>query len=280
MLTRFAGEPVGSRRRYLMCRPDEFDVVYRINPWMHPGQAVDARRATTQWQALRDTLESLGHDVQVIEPAPGLPDMVFAANAAVVIGDRAVAARMAVAQRRGEERFYRRWLASHGIADLRIASHLSEGEGDFVRVDGSALAGAGFRTTHAAHRELAAAFGLDVTTLHLADARWYHLDMALVALDDRIIAYYPGAFRPWSQRLLAERFPDAILATSDDALAFGLNAISDGRHVLIPHGARDLARAIAAKGYDVIPVNVSEFHRAGGSAKCCVLELHPPRALT
>jgi N-dimethylarginine dimethylaminohydrolase len=257
-----------------MCPPRSFTVAYRINPWMHPERGVDTERARAQWQHLHDILESLDHEVEVVEPQPGLPDMVFAANAAVVIGQRALASRMAVRLRRGEELHYRRWLGTHGIDDLRIARHPCEGEGDFVLVDGGALAGTGFRTSRAAHDEFAATFRLPVTTLHLVDPRWYHLDMALVALDEQSIAYYPEAFRTDSRRLLAQRFPDAIVATRADALAFGLNAISDGHHVVVPHQACDLIAALAERGYEPMPVDMSEFHRAGGSAKCCVLELH------
>jgi N-dimethylarginine dimethylaminohydrolase len=265
-------------RRYVMCAPRYFDVVYRINPWMHPRRPVDRARAEQQWGHLQATLESLGNEVEVVEPVAGLPDMVFAANSALVIGDRAVAARMASPQRRGEEQPYRSWLASHGIRDLHVSQHPNEGEGDFVLVGGRLLAGTGFRTTPDAHAETGEFFGLDVTTLHLIDPRWYHLDTALFALDDENIAYFPGAFREDSRRLLAERFPDAIVVTKDDALAFGCNAISDGRRVVLEERAERLARDLEARGYVPVPVDMTEFHRAGGSAKCCVLELHPPIA--
>lgn len=255
-------------------------MAYRINPWMHPGWPVDADRALAQWEALREALERLGHRVDVIEGRPGLPDMVFAANAAVVIGDRALAAHMAVAERRAEEPAYQQWFADNGITDVRTARHPIEGEGDVVLVRQGALVGTGFRTALAAHREVADTFGVDVISLHLADERWYHLDMALVALDRDTIAYYPQAFRPDSQRLLAHLFPDAIVATTDDALAFGLNAISDGHHVLVPERAEHLIDQVAARGFEPIPVDMAEFHHAGGSAKCCVLELHPARPAT
>jgi N-dimethylarginine dimethylaminohydrolase len=268
------------RRRYLMCPPRHFDVVYRINTWMHPGSPVDGGLALRQWELLRSTLQCLGHQVEAVEPGTGLPDMVFAANSAVVIGDRALAARMAMPERRGEEPLYQSWLAANGVTDIRIARHRNEGEGDVVLVGGRALAGTGFRTEVAAHRELAETFGIRVETLHLADPRWYHLDMALFALDERTVAYYPGAFRPASRRRLERLFPDAIVATTEDALAFGLNAISDGRHIVLPAGAPRLAAELRERGYETIPVDMSELHLAGGSAKCCVLELHPARATT
>jgi N-dimethylarginine dimethylaminohydrolase len=267
-------EPRPARRRYVMCPPRHFDVVYRINPWMHPRRRVDRARAERQWADLRAVLESLGHEIEVVEPQPGLPDMVFAANSALVIGNRAVAASMAVKQRRAEEPVYRSWLAARGL-DVHVASNPNEGEGDFVLVGRRLLAGTGFRTTPAAHKEVADVFGLEVDTLQLTDPRWYHLDTALFALDDENIAYYPDAFRSVSRRLIAEQFPDAVVATKDDALAFGLNSISDGHHVVVQHDAKHLAADLRDRGFEPIPVDMSELHRAGGSAKCCVLELHP-----
>jgi N-dimethylarginine dimethylaminohydrolase len=198
----------------------------------------------------------------------------------VVIGERALAARMAVDERRGEEPLFQAWLAAHGVTDVRTARHPNEGEGDVVLVGDRALAGTGFRTSRAAHAELAATFGIQVQTLQLADPRWYHLDMALFALDARTIAYYPGAFRPASRRRLARLFPDALVATTEDALAFGLNAISDGHHIVVPAGAPRLAAELRERGFETIPVDMSELHLAGGSAKCCVLELHPNRTTT
>lgn len=275
------GRPMSDRRsstprRYLMCAPRFFEVTYRINAWMYPGSPIDCKLALAQWDRLHSILGDLGHRVELIEPCAGLPDMVFAANGAVVVGDRAMASHMAAPERSGEEQHYQHWLTAHGVRHLHVARYPSEGEGDFVLVDGGFLAGSGFRTTQLAHREMAHAFGMPVTTLQLSDPRWYHLDMALFALDGQNIAYYPGAFTLASRRLLKTRYPDAVIATDADALAFGLNSLSDGRHVLIPKRAVHLARQIAGRGYDPIAVDVSELHHAGGSVKCCILELHAP----
>jgi N-dimethylarginine dimethylaminohydrolase len=266
----------GGARHYLMCPPRHFDVVYRINPWMHPQRPVDQPRAQRQWEELHAVLESLGHHVEVIDPQPGLPDMVFAANSGLVIGTRAVAAKMAKAERRGEEEHYRAWFRAHGVEDLHVAAHPNEGEGDFLLAGDRLLAGTGFRTTVAAHEEVARIFGVDVVTLHLVDPRWYHLDTALFALDDATIAYYPGAFSRESREVLQALHPGAVVATTHDALAFGLNSISDGRHVILSPQAEHLAADVEARGFVPVPVDMSELHRAGGSAKCCVLELHQP----
>jgi N-dimethylarginine dimethylaminohydrolase len=135
------------------------------------------------------------------------------------------------------------------------------------------LAGSGFRTEPAAHAEAAQLFRRPVIGLELVDPRFYHLDTALFVLDDDLIAYYPDAFSADSQALLRRRYPDALLADETDALAFGLNALSDGRHVFLPAPAEALAKRIADAGYQPVPVSLGELLRGGGSVKCCTLEL-------
>ncbi len=265
----------GPARRYVMCPPRFFDVAYRINPWMHPGRPVDAGLACRQWNALRRTIEDLGHAVRVVEPGAGLPDMVFAANSALVVGDRVVAARMATTERQGEEALYRSWFASEGVGDVLVPRHVNEGEGDFVVVAGRVLGGFGFRTDRRAHREVQQWLGRPVISLRLVDPARYHLDLALAALDDDTIVYSPDAFDPSSAGRLARLFPDALVARHPDARRFGMNLLSDGHHVLVPASASGMAPELCERGYEPVSVDVSELEKAGGSVKCCVLELHP-----
>lgn len=262
-----------SRKHYLMCRPDHFSVTYAINPWMDLAVPVDEALAVVQWETLRATYESLGHRVEEIEPAAGLPDMVFAANGGIVVGGRALAARFTHAEREAEGDLYRRWFSETGFAEARQAEHQNEGEGDFLLVGDRFLAGTGFRTSLAAHDEVARFFGRPVVSLHLVDPRFYHLDTALAVLDDHTVAYFPGAFSAESRRVLEELFPGAILATEADAVVFGLNAVSDGHHVVLAPGAEHLVAELRARGYEPVEVDMSELRKAGGAVKCCTLEL-------
>jgi N-dimethylarginine dimethylaminohydrolase len=275
-LTGAAARPLTSTstplRHYLMCAPEHFDVVYSINPWMRPEVPVDAARALAQWSALVSTFGSLGHRVDFVAPRAGLPDMVFAANSALVIGGRTLTANFLYSERRGEEAPYRAWFEGAGHAVAR-ARHHNEGEGDFVVVGDVILAASGFRTTRAAHREVERYFGMPVVSLELCDPRFYHLDTALFALGPDRIAYYPLAFSEGSRAELAERYPDAILADAHDASVLGLNAVCDGRHVVMAHEAEHLAAEIAGAGYDVVGVDLSELRKAGGGVKCCTLEV-------
>lgn len=262
-----------------MCAPLHFEVTYAINPWMDTANPVDAERARLQWEVLRNTYLSLGHRVDLIEPAPSQPDMVFAANGGLVVGGRAYGAKFRFPERAAEGAAYSSWLERSGIAVVTPA-HTNEGEGDFLALGSMILAGTGFRTSLAAHIEAAEAVDRPVVSLELVDPRFYHLDVAIAVLDDgngsapAEIAYYPGAFSRHSQRTLRDLFPDAIICSEADALVLGLNAVSDGHHVVLPSAAVGLAEALTLRGYTPVPVDLSEYMKSGGSVKCCTMELH------
>jgi N-dimethylarginine dimethylaminohydrolase len=265
--------PVAVRRHYLMCRPTYFAVEYAINPWMDPAVRVDRDRAIRQWEALRDLYLDLGHEVHEITPIEGLPDMVFAANGALVVDGRVYGARFASAERTPEGPAYLEWFRGAGYTETREPKHVNEGEGDFITLDDVVLAATGFRTEAAAHQEAERLLGRPVVTLQLVDPRFYHLDTALFALSGDQVAYYPGAFSEGSRRVLRALYPDALLATEEDAAVLGLNAVCDGRNVVIAAEATALAGRLRALGFEVHPVELDELRKAGGGAKCCTLEL-------
>lgn len=273
--------PKASARRYLMCPPTYFEVSYAINAWMDPTVPVDRERAIEQWSALVAAYRAAGHWVDELIPVKGLPDMVFAANGATVVDGRVLLARLANPQRVAEADLHAAWHRSHAGSycgrGVRLPAAVNEGEGDFAVLSDRILAGYGFRTSLRAHQEIARLTGRPVISLELVNPRFYHLDVALTVLDDRRdhIAYYPGAFSVASRRRLARLFPDALIATEQDAYAFGLNGVSDGRHVFLPTGAAELTRALRASGYQPVPVDLSELIKAGGSVKCCTQEIRP-----
>ncbi|SNX56744.1 N-dimethylarginine dimethylaminohydrolase [Streptomyces sp. TLI_55] len=267
---------VPRRRRFLVCEPRHFAVQYAINPWMQPDVRVDVDLAREQWQALIGAYRAHGHTIDSVEPAPGLPDMVFAANSAVVVDGRVFGSLFHAPERRPESTHYDTWFKAAGF-DVHRPESVCEGEGDLVWTGRYMLAGTGFRTTREAHREVQEFFGHPVISLTLVDPRFYHLDTALFVLDDSAegnnISYYPEAFSPGSREVLARLFPNAVLATLDDALAFGLNSVSDGQNVFIAPQAESLSAALADHGYVPVPVDLSEFRKAGGGIKCCTQEI-------
>lgn len=256
-----------------MCRPTHFDVTYSINPWMNPAAPTSGDKGLAQWKQLHDALVDLGHDVSLVEPVPGLPDMVFAANGATVIDGKVLVARFRHRQRVDEAPAYLEWFRRTGWSEVKQAEHINEGEGDFLFTGQEILAGSGFRSDLRSHDEAREFFGRPVLGLTLVDPRFYHLDTALAVLGGDEIMYNPAAFSAESRAVLAERYPDAILATEADADVFGLNALSDGRHVVLPRAATGLAARLRERGYQPVGAELTELLKAGGSVKCCTLEL-------
>lgn len=261
-------------RRYAMTPPAFFAVEYAINPWMDISAPVDVDLAKAQWDSLYETYLQLGHRVDVIEPVPGLPDMVYAANGGFVAHDVAIVARFRFAERAGESHAYARWMSSLGYRPV-YTRHVNEGQGDLLKVGDIVLAGWGFRTDRRAHAEVAAVLRAPVISLELVDPRFYHLDTALAVLDDHTIAFYPPAFSVAAQAQLGALFPDAIIADTADAYVLGLNVVSDGLHVIHPCAATGFAAQLSRAGFEPIGVDLSELLKGGGSVKCCTLEVFP-----
>lgn len=264
---------VATPRSYLMCPPEYFAVTYAINPWMRPDSSVDPGRAMRQWAALRATYESLGHSVSTIKPVAGLPDMVFAANGATVIDGTVLGVRFRHQERVWEAAAYLSWFRSHGYSPVHEPAFVNEGEGDILVAGDAVLAGYGFRSDLRAADELASVFGRRVVSLRLVDPRFYHLDTALCVLDASTAMYYPAAFDDAARAALATVFDELIEAKDEDAEVLGLNAVSDGLHVVLAAQATGLARSLSARGFKPLPVDMSELLKAGGGAKCCTLEL-------
>ncbi len=272
---------IQQHRRYLMCRPEHFTVTYEINPWMHKADPTDTSKALRQWQSLYDTYIELGHEIQLIDPIPGLPDMVYTANGGFIIDGTALGVKFRVDERRGEERPFMDRFAELGFEVVEPVA-AQEGEGDILLVGETILAGYGFRSSIESHREISEVFGRDVISLKLIDPRFYHLDTAISVLDPvqgpggvekANIAYLEHAFDEPSQRILAERFPDAIRVADEDGSVFGLNSASDGLNVIISPRAKGFEAQLRERGYNPVLVDLSELLLGGGGIKCCTLEL-------
>ena len=264
-----------------MCPPKNFVVEYAINAWMDTTVPVDTELAVKQWHGLRETLQQLGHDVHVLASEIGLPDMVYAANGAFTVDGAAYGARFRFPQRTAEEAAHKRFYAAALTSPWRFVSpsFVNEGEGDFAYLPaaygGLILAGHGFRTDALAHSEAQDALGRPVVSLRLVDPRFYHLDTALCVLDADTAMYYPAAFDDAGRAALAARFAELIEAKDEDAEVLGLNAVSDGRHVVLPVQAAGLAAQLSERGFEPVGVDVSELLKGGGGPKCCTLELRP-----
>lgn len=267
------------RHRLLLCAPEHFAVDYVINPWM-AGHVHDTNhaRAASQWQALRAQLAAHA-EVDLLAPAPGLPDLVFTANAGLVRGNTFVPSRFRHAERRGEEPLCIDWFrrAGYRIRPLPEPLHF-EGAGDALFDRGQRRLlwmGHGHRSDAAVAPELERMLDVDVVPLRLVDARFYHLDTCFCPLRDGRLLYYPAAFDEIAQSRIASRVPAhmRIAVEEADALAFACNAVDLDDALVLNRASPALRQALAAWGYRTVETPLDEFLKSGGAAKCLTLRL-------
>ena len=257
----------------LMCKPTFFEVAYEINEWMHVDDPVDVELAREQWKLLHDTYEDLGFDIKLVEPVRGLPDLVFTANGGLVIDGQVFLPRFKFPERQGETPVFEAWFRANGYKDIYMPEHDNEGEGDTLYNGEKIFAGYGFRSDLGSHPELEKFFGKEVVSLKLIDPRFYHLDTAMAPITPDTVMYFPGAFDEESQAKIEANFTNRIIASEEDAAGFGLNAVSDGKNVVVSAAANGLISELEKRDFNVVGRDMTEFRKAGGAVKCCTLEL-------
>ena len=269
------------KRMFLMCPPEYFTVVYTINPWMHGNlRKVEHTVARQQWRALYDTISDLA-TVRLVLPQPGSPDMVFTANAGVVKGRHFVCSRFRYPERQFEEPYFADWFMDRGYDVTLMPRDVPfEGAGDalFDRGDETLWMAHGHRSISEAREVVAERLKVRVETLRLVDTRFYHLDTCFCPLEGGYLMYYPTAFDEESRAVIEKRVPAArrIAIAEEDALSFACNAVNIGKTVIVNRATAALVKALGAKGFEVIQTPLSEFMKAGGSAKCLTLRLDEP----
>jgi N-dimethylarginine dimethylaminohydrolase len=267
-----------SRQGFLMCAPDLYEVDYVINPWM-VGQvhAASRERAAVQWNGLYRAVSDRA-DVTLVAPQPGSPDMVFTANAGLAHGRSVALSSFFHPERQGEELHFRRWFESAGYAVLDIPRATPfEGEGDalFATCGSRLWAGAGPRTLAASHQTLREAWEIEVVPLRLIDPRFYHLDTCFAPLDGGFVLYFPDAFDAASRAVIEAFYPaeKRILVDEADAVRFACNVVNIDRTLILNRIGSSLCARLEELGFEVIQLDLSEFMKAGGAAKCLVMKL-------
>jgi N-dimethylarginine dimethylaminohydrolase len=269
---RMTTTPLTWGREYLMCPPDHFEVAYAINPWM--GGVVDADLARTQWDVLVGEMRSAGATVHELPAEPGLPDMVFTANAGVVDGDVLIPASMAHPERMGETEHVRRWAVGAGLSIAPLSEgSLLEGLGDCMPLGEVLVAGHGARSNAAAHADLTRLTGRPVIGVVLDDPRWYHVDLTLCPLDDRRALVFPDAYDAEGARRVMAAIPEPLVLTEAEAATFAANSIVIGTTVIMPSCPPRVGAQLGKWGFDVVVVDVGEFGKAGGAVRCLTLPL-------
>lgn len=261
-------------RRFLMCPPLHFGVLYEINTWMHKQVMVDADRALSQWEALVTTLREAGAEVEVQPPVEGLPDLVFTANAGLVDGNRFIPARFRHPERQAETPHDIAWFRAAGAEIVELPELVShEGAGDALPFAGKLVSGYRTRSDAAAHSHLSLMIGAPVLAVELVDPRFYHLDLTFCPLDDRRAIVNPLGWDAYGNKVIEALVPEPLVLEDEEALGFVANSVVVGDTIVMPSCSPRVGRQLEAWGFNVAVTAVDEFLKAGGACRCLTLAL-------
>jgi N-dimethylarginine dimethylaminohydrolase len=255
-------------KKILMCRPTNFQVSYVINPWMKPG-SVNSQNALSQWQELKKALNSQNIEVETIIQDTTLPDMVFAADQAIIKNNNLVLSNFHYKERRGEKKHYQGWFEQQGFNIKQLPkNYYFEGSGECIWFGQTLFVGTGFRNSPHVCRFLGKYLEVEAICLELVNPRYYHLDTCLFVLNETTAFYYPQAFSLKSKRLLKKMIPNLISFTEEEVNNFAANSLATDHHVVVQTGNASFTRQIKDLGYTPVEVNVSEFMKSGGGIHC------------
>jgi N-dimethylarginine dimethylaminohydrolase len=262
------------RPRILMCPPDYYGIEYEINPWMSRMHGSTPERARQQWQKLHDTLCGLGVQVETMTPQSGLPDLVFTANAGLMFGKRFFSSRFRHEVRARETPYFDAWFTAHGfnVESLPEGTYF-EGAGDALFCGPTLYAGYRIRSDVRGHQALGKAIHRQVLPVELVNPRFYHLDTCFCPLAPGEAIYYPAAFDNYGRKVFERNIARLLAVNEPEALRFGCNAVVVGKTIITNTGCEKLGANLREWGYEPIAVELDEFLKAGGSAKCLTLRL-------
>jgi N-dimethylarginine dimethylaminohydrolase len=260
--------------RILMCPPDYYGIEYEINPWMSRARGSSPVRAREQWHALAAILRKLGVAVELMTPQPGLPDLVFTANAGLVFRKRFFSSRFKHEERARETPYFDAWFKEHGFAVEHLPEGMFfEGAGDALFCGDILFAGYRIRSDVHSHNSLAATLNKRVLPLELVNPSFYHLDTCFCPLAPGQAIYYPPAFDEYGRKLLSLHIPQLLAVKQEEAMRFACNAVVVGKSIVMNSGCPELQTGLHAWGYETRPTDLDEFIKAGGSAKCLTIRL-------
>lgn len=258
--------------RILVCDPSFYQINYEINPWMNVSSKACPNKAYLQWNSLVNELRSLDVEILSMPPKEGLPDMVFTANAGVLIGDQVVLSNFSHKERQGEKAFFKNWFIENGYKTAEVSSGIRfEGAGDCLVNEGFVFMGYGFRSdVEAYYGILWESFDQRQFTLRLSNPYFYHLDTCFCPLKRNQILIYPDAFEKSDLAALKKNF-ELFCVPKEDAYNFACNAVVVDDHVVLPKGCSQTVDMLTHNYYIPHEVEMSEFIKAGGACKCLTL---------
>jgi len=266
---------------FLLCRPEFYGINYQINPWMDVNNGAIKDKVFEQWNSLEAKIKELGGNVKLIKEQPGLPDMVFTANAGLVLKNgHVIISHFKHAERSGEEKFFEHWFSNPDNYRKNYSISLTfshfEGAGDALYLGNTLVGGYGFRSDPSFYFHIETYLmeycpEEKVVKVKLVDPYFYHLDTCFCPLDGMDYLIWPGAFDQDSLEIIRGLGGNEISIPEAEAKLFACNAVRIGKNVILPAGCPETMRLLREAGYEPHPLEMSEFIKSGGACKCLTL---------
>ena len=246
-------------RRALVREPgDRYTLCISSHPLRHTIDVSLARRQHAEYCRI---LSELGLEVIHLPRDDDHPDSCFVEDNAVIHGRRALICRMAKESRRGEEVAVEEALREYMPVKRAVPPATIEG-GDVIHLPDHLISGVTQRTNREGIAQMEAWFNVKVETI--ADPRIVHLKSYVTYLGRGMMI----ATRTYADHPALRAFN--VLVVPDDE-SYAANTLAIGDTVLMPRGYPKLQRLVKEAGFDVIPVNVSEFQKCEGALTCLSL---------
>lgn len=264
--------------KILVCNPEYFQISYEINPWMKVENQSDKDLAKIQWNGLVEKLKQAGAEVVEMKGEPNLPDLVFTANAGLVLPNKKVIlAKFKCPERQPERYFYNKWFSENGyeIIEDPYPQHTSwEGAGDTLYQDDVLFLGSGFRSDYLAvyNRNWWNIWGKTCFYMNLQDPYFYHLDTCFCPLPNKYALIYPSAFNKPMLESLSKTIK-LLKVCEEEAKKFACNAVCIEKTVIIPSDCPQTKSLLNEAGFEVLETDMSEFLKSGGGPKCATLKV-------
>lgn len=267
--------------------PSGYTVKKALNVLTEPNASVDHGKAARQHKALCTAL-----NVSIVgktNSEKSLPDMVFVANAGLLLlglPEKVVLlSNMKHPSRKKETTEIKKIFRALHVRTVSFRDEVFEGQGECAWFFQSKLLvlGVGFRSTKQTVKKLQGtldniynAYGMAaplVVGLQLTNPSFYHLDIAMCAVNDSECIVRAEAFDEASVRLLKQMNVRVHTLSSPDV--FVLNLIPLFNKVVCKKLLLEKDRAFLKKVYQLplVEVDVGEFEKSGGSVRCMIMSI-------
>jgi dimethylargininase len=224
-------------------------------------EAIDIERARAQHGAYRAALAAAGADVVLLPELNDLPDSVFVEDTAIVLDSVAIVSTMGAESRRRETAAMTPVLRRYRTVQALGEPATLDG-GDVMRVGNTLYVGQTARTNRAAVDQLSKTLGpAGYRVIGVPLTKCLHLKSACTALGSHQVLINPD----WVEIQLFQGL-DVISIDPDEP--FGANAVSVGRHLIVPASAPLTRQRLVNAGFQAVAVDISEFEKAEAAATC------------